>query len=142
MEDLMSKDTDDSGSYYLVLPYGILKLVERGVLNTVEAWVFVRINHYCRGPYGCIATNTRIGKSVGLINKWHISRIIAKLIKLGLVRQVGYTKHKTGRLRRLETCGSSQDSFLTGKDGKPIAIEDVGQRGVAKNHKTPVVENH
>jgi hypothetical protein len=119
---------------YLSIPADIYQLVvEHKVLSVVEAWLLANIYNRSRGKEPFYGTNAGLGRLCRL-SKHRAREIVAKLIRLGLLKNIGYRTMKNGR-QRLLRCALHGVSL---KDGI-TPIEDVG--GVLENQHTPMLEN-
>lgn len=75
------------------IPIQVEELVEKGVLTTTEAWLFVTISSFKR----CFMSNEKLAKRCGVKSESTVRNMLHKLKKLKLVKQISFN----GRMRVL-----------------------------------------
>jgi len=110
------------------------ELIKKGKLSWIEAAtlsLITKINTSSKEPF--FGTNKWLAGEL-CVTKLRVSKIISQLVKLGLVKQIGFRKTRSGRQRLLISALSPRNTFLMRK-GRTVLIDELLDEGVCA--KTP-----
>lgn len=92
----------------VLIPPDIMTCLQDGMINPTECLLLAVVDSFvnARG-LGCWASNTTLGNTLGGLSRKHVSDMIAKLIKIGLIIRKGWKYTDDGKsVRVIETIWS------------------------------------